>query len=269
MNKDGNPCMQESWPPRVYEGDFIHCKGNPPVPSTDWNFGECNFGWYASNLSSKTVSNDSQWIMDPDNDPQVISPWISVNADQYDGIEITMANNAQSTTGRIYFVNSGGEGFSETKSVSFSTTNDGNWRPYKVRMDGKTDWQGIITRLRIDPVENGNSGYDAIGIDRVRFVKMDTTPPTKPSNLHPTDPPDKWYNNYTKLQRPTFAWNASSDSGSGLKGYYAAIDQSNPDGKGTNDKWVGNTTSWQVVTNLSDGSRFLRVKAQDKILPEK
>lgn len=112
------------------------------------------------------------------------------------------------------------------------------------------------------PCQVASPTYSIAGISFIHYKEDDTTPPTKPSNLHHTC--GTWYGQFTKSQKPCFAWNASSDSGSGLKGYYAAIDQNNPNGRGTNDKWVGITTSWQVVTNLSDGSHFLRIKAEDK-----
>lgn len=91
----------------------------------------------------------------------------------------------------------------------------------------------------------------------------DTTPPTKPANLHHTC--GVWYEpggtRYTKSQKPCFAWDQSSDD-SGIRGYYAAIGDTTPDGEGTNDEWRG-VTDWNVPSNIADGPRVFAVTAED------
>lgn len=173
------------------DDEFIHCAGDPAIPATDWHFTNCPFGWTPSKGFSASKLNGSTWILDPASDPYLLSPIIAVSAGWHDGIKIHMANHAQDTSGKIYFTTSSSPNFDETKAVNFTTNNDGNYREYAVKMSANPHWRGRITRIRIDPVGAGNDGYDDVGISRVRFANLDTTPPTLSFNT-PTE--NRWYN---------------------------------------------------------------------------
>jgi len=48
--------------------------------------------------------------------------------------------------------------------------NDGGWEEYIVDLSTNSNWNGIVRRLRIDPVEEGNDG--GFGIDYIRFAAL-------------------------------------------------------------------------------------------------
>jgi len=76
----------------------------------------------------------------------------------------------------------------------------------------------------------------------------DNTPPSTPSNLRKTTPGTG--------STPGFAWDASSDTGSGVSSYQVEID----DGSWTD---IGDVTTYQQTEALSDGSHVFYVRARD------
>lgn len=92
-----------------------------------------------------------------------------------------------------------------------------------------------------------NAGNWASGAFHVGPLKMDTTAPSQPS---PDDGVSGWSNDNT----PTFSWSPSSDSGSGVAGYYWRVDSSS-------ETWIISTSVTLPVQ--SDGSHTFYVKAVD------
>lgn len=153
--------------------EFIHCKGNPDIPTVNWVFKNCPFGWTPNKGFTGSSFSGSSWILNPDDDPYILSPIISLPANEYDSIEIHMSNNAQNTQGQIFFTTDSQPNFDETKSVRFSTTSGSHWDNYTINMSTNPLWRGVITRIRIDPVASGNANgsYDNIGIGRVSLIR--------------------------------------------------------------------------------------------------
>jgi hypothetical protein len=87
----------------------------------------------------------------------------------------------------------------------------------------------------------------------------DSIPPSKASNVRPNG----WVGPYTTDTTPGFAWDAATDGESGMAGYYVAVDDWTPEGTYGNDWWVGNVTSYQVPTVLSDGEHIFAVTSKD------
>ena len=61
----------------------------------------------------------------------------------------------------------------EITDVTRAVINDGAWHDIRVNMSNNPNWQGTITRLRVDPIGNGNAdgSYDGIGIDFCRLAE--------------------------------------------------------------------------------------------------
>ncbi|MGD8902609.1 MAG: CHAP domain-containing protein [Anaerolineae bacterium] len=156
------------------DDEFIHCAGDPPIPTRDWQFTDCPFGWTPGKGFAASQLDGYAWGFDPAVDPFLLSPILDVPADEYLHVMVRIFSHAADTTGTIYFTTDSSPGFDEAKSVDFAVTNDGAWHDIIVDMTGNPNWQGTITRLRVDPVGNGNadSSYDGIGIDRIRFLPM-------------------------------------------------------------------------------------------------
>ncbi len=154
--------------------EFIHCAGDPAIPTVDWQFTNCPFGWTPSKGFAASELDGFAWGFDPAADPFLLSPVLKVPAGEHNEMEIRIFSHAADTTGTIYFATASSPGFDETKSVDFAVINDGAWHDIIVDMSSNPNWQGTITRLRVDPIGNGNSdgSYDGIGIDRIRFLPI-------------------------------------------------------------------------------------------------
>jgi hypothetical protein len=154
------------------DDEFIHCKGDPVIPTADWPFTDCPFGWTPSKGFSASHLDGYAWGFNPAVDPFLLSPILAVPADAYNSVEVRMFSHAADITGTIYFASASSPGFDEAKSVPFAVVNDGAWHDIRVDMGRNPNWRGTITRLRVDPVGSGNAdgSYDGIGIDRIRFL---------------------------------------------------------------------------------------------------
>jgi hypothetical protein len=84
-------------------------------------------------------------------------------------IIINMANDHLSNNHFQLFWSRDDEGlFNEDASIWIEMKNDGGWKEYIVDLSTNSNWNGIVRRLRIDPVEEGNGG--GFGIDYIRFA---------------------------------------------------------------------------------------------------
>ncbi len=100
------------------------------------------------------------------------------------------------------------------------------------------------------------TGYSSIGMIT---AAPDTTRPTKATNVRPNG----WSGPYTKDQTPSFVWNPAQDSGSGIAGYFVAVDDWTPDGGYSNDWWADNVTAFTVPEPLSEGEHIFAVTSKD------
>jgi hypothetical protein len=245
------------------DDEFIHCKGDPVIPTVDWRFSDCPFGWTPSKGFSATHLDGSAWGFNPTDDPFLLSPVLSVPADEYNNVEVRLFSHAADTTGTIYFATASSPGFDASKSVEFAVPNDGAWHDIVVDMSGNPNWQGTITRLRVDPIGNGNAdgSYDGLGIDRIRFLMIDTTPPGLASNVRP----DGWQGPYTGDPNPSFRWDPASDDpgGRGMAGYYVAVDDWTPEGSCMADWWAGDVTSFVPSLAVPQGEHIFAVTSVD------
>jgi len=105
-------------------------------------------------------------------------------------------------------------------------------------------------------IHYGSGYYSSIGMHP---VSPDQTPPSKASSVRP----DGWTGPYTNDSTPRFRWDAASDSGSGIAGYYVAVDDWTPEGSYGNDWWVGNVTAFTIPDAQSDGEHILAVTSRD------
>ena len=245
--------------------EFIHCAGDPLIPTTDWTFTICPFGWTPSKGFSATELTGSSWNLNPTQNPFLLSPVLALPASEHDGIEVRMANHAADTAGKVYFTTAASSSFDEAKSVSFSTINDGTPRDYLITMRVNPLWAGTITRIRLVPVGEGNSdgSPDNLEIARIRFVGRigDSVPPNQATNVRP----DGWSGPYTAETSLNFAWDPASDDpgGSGMAGYYVAVDDWTPDGTLDNDWWAGNVIAFTLPAIQADGSHIVAVTSKD------
>jgi len=110
--------------------------------------------------------------------------------------------------------------------------------------------------FNVDGNNGAQPGY--ITYDRC-YSAPDTTPPTKASNVRPNG----WSGPYTSDTTPSFRWDPGGDDGSGIAGYYVAVDDWTPDGGYGNDWWVGDVTAFTVPDALPDDEHVFAVTSKD------
>jgi hypothetical protein len=141
-----------------------------PIP-TPWRFetdGDPE-GWLAENdLTDFYVSGGSLLMQSIGDDPSFHSPSISVPANEFNQLTVTMkVSPGTQTGGQLFFVTDADSEWDEAKSLHFDVNSDGIFHTYELNMSGVAGWQGVITDIRLDPVESTGR---TIEIDSIAFV---------------------------------------------------------------------------------------------------
>ena len=92
-------------------------------------------------------------------------------------IDVKMNNSSDGTRAKIYFATTEYPGLSEQRTVIFAINpNDPDYTEYKIDMSTHSQWKGVLTQLRFDPVDAaGASGEDGwISIDYFRIGESST-----------------------------------------------------------------------------------------------
>jgi len=154
--------------------------------------------------------------------------WYNNNAPSFDW---TTPSDSSGIAGYSYVM-----GQSPTTAPDQTIDTTGNYKLYMEVADG-------IWYFHVRAKDNAGNWGEA---DHYR-IQIDATAPSAP---RPDDSVSDWSNDNT----PTFIWGASSDSGSGVAGYYWKIDSGS-------ETW---TTSTSVtLPSQTDGSHTFYVKAED------
>lgn len=88
----------------------------------------------------------------------------------YNTIAVRMKNSTSSNTAELFWVTNQSAAWDQNKRVTFSITpNDTEYRTYYINLAGNSNWNSVITQIRLDPNTNVSSG--AISID---FIELYT-----------------------------------------------------------------------------------------------
>ncbi len=131
-----------------------------------WSFASSALGWRSANVSGERFENG--WRMVPGSDPSLISPLLSIHTADVQAIEVVLANATQAHDAQLFFIGTDNQ-TNEAHSVHWELSPDPGAQTYRIRVTGQPGWQGIITRLRIDPVGVGDGGE--IRVVAVRLVR--------------------------------------------------------------------------------------------------
>jgi Tol biopolymer transport system component/subtilisin family serine protease/flagellar hook assembly protein FlgD len=197
---------------------------------------------------------------------------VDVSAPQVVSNEPDLASTLWTNVGKSYDVD-----FFDNQNAYASRLKDGQYKVTTGANQGgsiQIDWTDIFSDLNAGSYSNNwgsgifnscgqgtyyvsvkavdNAGNETVQND-VFYVKKDTVGP--PANAPTTLTP-------TNNQRPTWNWTASSDM-SGIQGYYVKLGTSAGSGNIVGETWIGNTTSWQTPSDLSNGMYFATVKVKD------
>jgi hypothetical protein len=111
----------------------------------------------------------SGWNITPGIDPALLSPLLHLDARQVVAIEIRMANGTRNRDAQLFYAGVDGA-MSEERSVRWELNATGDATTYTIDLRAAPGWDGIITRLRIDPVGVGDGGNIRIEWVRLRLT---------------------------------------------------------------------------------------------------
>jgi hypothetical protein len=130
-----------------------------------WRFTFSAEGWRGANLENSAF--DGGWRFTPGVDPALTSPLLNLDASRYRAIIIQMANETGARDAQLFFSGADGQ-IDEVRSLRWTLEPTTDLVTYELDLRGVAGWEGIIMRLRIDPVGVGDGG--AMRIEAVRLV---------------------------------------------------------------------------------------------------
>ena len=124
-------------------------------------------GWLPeSGIGAFESASGSLVLESLNDDPYMASGQVTFPA-SYDTMTITMrVSEGPSTVGQIFFLTDTDPNWSEDKSLVFNVIADGEFHDYTLDLSTARGWDGLIRRIRVDPVGTTRSVID---IDRIAF----------------------------------------------------------------------------------------------------
>lgn len=118
-----------------------------------WRFATGPLGWQVTNVRMQRF--DGAWSFVPEQDPSLTSPLLRLDTAQIRAIEIEIENGTGASDAQLFFL---GEDGLASEERSLRWTLEPGRQTYRLELEGVPGWQGIVTRLRIDPVGVGDGG---------------------------------------------------------------------------------------------------------------
>lgn len=133
-------------------------------------------GWSALNASSNTVADGDYVLVASSADPQLLSPdHLDLDLTGISRVFIKAKNGSASTNGSVFFQTLENPSF-VGNSVGFTVvSNDPDTTTYAVDMSVHSNWNGTLTRLRIDLPDGATPG-DEIRFDRIAVGESGNRP---------------------------------------------------------------------------------------------
>lgn len=154
---------------------FIHYQKDN---RTTWGFQSGQSGWTASDLGAGNVGGPGWFYPLAGANPSLVSPDLDIPLDYtYNTIEVDIAQGipVSDSTMQVYFATTASPEFTEANSVKVRGMADGELHRYSFYFGNNANWNGTLTKLRLDPAGAGSQG--GVRIDRVRLVQSDGEPP--------------------------------------------------------------------------------------------
>jgi hypothetical protein len=142
--------------------------GQERAEGAGWQFAGSSEGWWAEQVQAERFA--GSWVFVPATDPALTSPLLQLEASRYRAIEIRMANGTAARDAQLFFAGPDGR-LDEGRSVRWELAPTGDAVTYRVELAGQTGWEGVVTRLRLDPVGVGDGGE--VRVEWVRLVGAD------------------------------------------------------------------------------------------------
>jgi len=163
--------------------DWVYAQPRRPV--CDIPFRADRQHWYFTNTADTgwPITN-SLHVSLAGTDPQLYSPVVAFAATNVPHLYLcaafSMANPAGRNLGRLYWKTNDVNGYSSTRSYTFTAINDEQFHIYDLNLAASNSYRGFITQLRFDPVTAGDAGdYARVAwISPSPFAYNDAVKPT-------------------------------------------------------------------------------------------
>jgi len=150
-------------PPTILPTPFIS-----PTPLAYWQFINDSEGWSSNShdISFDAFEQDFIAFKTTGQDPYISSAHVKIAAATASMITVQMSlTQTNSSKGAIYFTTDKDSNFDERKKQSFPLHDGAGQFKYDIDMSRISTWQGVITQLRLDPVDDPSpSSYVEIEI---------------------------------------------------------------------------------------------------------
>jgi hypothetical protein len=93
---------------------------------------------------------------------------------------LKMASPNGRNVGQLFWQTNGSTGFNEAQSTQVSLLTDGQFHIYEVKLSSFTNYSGLITQLRFDPVYSGDPG-DYVDVAWVSSSPFANNPAVRPT----------------------------------------------------------------------------------------
>ena len=108
---------------------------------------------------------------------ELYSPYVAVPANTVSTLYIRMALTGGNTSHRLFFEKTGQQeidALNAGQTITFTTTNDGQYRTYAIPVSSNGAWSGIISKLKFQ--ENNSSGAATTKVAWINTVDADPQP---------------------------------------------------------------------------------------------
>lgn len=133
-----------------------------------WTTADDTLGWTINEQIDSSHVENGRYVLHlaNNNDPNLLSPAIRVDASTYQYLEITYKNETGNSAAKLYWARDD-DGFAESRAMNIPTIADGKWHTLRVDLSAAGEWQGEVTQLRFDPTNGGTGNFE---IDRLALL---------------------------------------------------------------------------------------------------
>ena len=135
----------------------------------DYHFGTSRQHWFSTNGDAGVPSGFLRENLNGP-DPYLIGPNTAFAASAcpqiYFAARYVMTSPPADASAQLFWETNNSGDFSETRSQTVTVIPDGRWRIYSFNVGANAAWSGLISQLRLDPIQSGGAGdyVDIAGI---------------------------------------------------------------------------------------------------------
>ncbi|NJM07129.1 DUF2723 domain-containing protein [Candidatus Gracilibacteria bacterium] len=131
-----------------------------------WDFRRGRWGWQAANVAEEMITN-AGWRLVPQVDSALTSPPLYIEPGAYRTVEIRLAAETAARDAQLFLLDAQGQA-DEARAIRWTLRPGTEMQRYELDL-GQVAEQGIVTRLRLDPIGIGDGG--AIVVESIRLIR--------------------------------------------------------------------------------------------------